>query len=147
MLRKDLLNYVQTKNELALYYHPETVHVVAKWVDDVITRGDRKVTEEFWRRMEERWKIKSWGIVTEEKPRVYCSKKIGMETDAAGKQTYYVTQEDDIKQWLVDTGVTGITRIVPPGGGGNCMDLSDSVIQLLWTQRLGVMLSRSNTMS
>ena len=98
---------MQARNELALYYHKDTGHVVAKWVDDVITRGDREVTEKFWKKMEERWKIKSWGIVTEDKPRVYCSKKIGMQTEESGKQTYYITQEDDIKQWLVDTGVTG----------------------------------------
>ena len=57
---KETLNYVQASNELALYYHKDTGHVVAKWVDDVITRGDREVTKKFWKKMEERWKIKSW---------------------------------------------------------------------------------------
>ena len=57
------------------------VNQIRSRVDDVITRGDREVTKKFWKKMEERWKIKSWGIVTEDKPRVYCSKKIGMHTD------------------------------------------------------------------
>ena len=55
--------YKQSKNELALYRHPETGHIVAKWVDDVITRGNRKLTDKFWNSMEKRWKLRSWGYV------------------------------------------------------------------------------------
>ena len=66
-----LLQYTQCENELSLYYNPKTGHIVAKWVDDLITRGSRAVQLEFWENLGNRFDIKSWGIVERNKPRVF----------------------------------------------------------------------------
>ena len=86
---------------------------MAKWVDDVITRGNRKHTDKFWSNMEKRWKMRSWGYVEPNSPRTYCSKKIEVEIKD-GVKWYSITQADDIKQWLTDMGVTGMRPVSTP---------------------------------
>ena len=108
-----LLRYTQCENELSLYYNPKTGHIVAKWVDDLITRGSRAVQLEFWENLGNRFDIKSWGIVERNEPRVFCNKEISVEiTD--GIKWYNISQEHDIRQWLVDQGMTAVIPVLTP---------------------------------
>ena len=101
-------------NEMAMYRDPTTGHIVAKWVDDIITRGSREATNQFWNNMEKRWTLKSWGYISPDSPRTFCSKKISVEKKPDGIRWYSITQEDDIRQWLVDMGVTGMRPVSTP---------------------------------
>ena len=86
---------------------------MAKWVDDLITRGTRQATDKFWSDMEKYWKLKSWGYVTETTPRVYCSKKITV-TMEDGVRWYSMSQADDIREWLLNIGVNGMIPVQSP---------------------------------
>ena len=101
-----MLKYTQADNELSIYYNQDTGHVVAKWVDDLITRGQKQEHEKFWANLSRRFNIKSWGYVEQEKPRVYCSKEISVEVKD-GVKWYSISQGNDIKQWLTDIGMAG----------------------------------------
>ena len=63
-----MLKYVPSQNELSLYYKPDTKHVVAKWVDDLIARGQGSTHEQFWSNLGKRFDIKSWGYVKPDQP-------------------------------------------------------------------------------
>ena len=83
---------VDGKNELSMYHNPKTGHTVAKWVDDLITRGPKAAQLEYWENLGKRFDIKSWGIVAVNKPRVFCNKEISMEIKD-GIKWYYITQD------------------------------------------------------
>ena len=71
-----MLKCEQCKTELSMYHNPKTGHTVAKWVDDIITRGPKAAQLEYWENLGKRFDIKSWGIVAINKPRVFCNKEI-----------------------------------------------------------------------
>ena len=96
-----------------MYHNPKTGHTVAKWVDDLITRGPKAAQLEYWENLGKRFDIKSWGIVAINKPRVFCNKEISMEIKD-GIKWYYITQEHDIRQWLVDQGMTAVIPVLTP---------------------------------
>ena len=106
-----LLKCTQCENELSLYYNPKTGHIVAKW--DLITRGSRAVQLEFWGNLSNRFDIKSWGIIETNKPRVFCNKEISVEIKD-GIKWYSISQEHDIRQWLVDQGMTAVIPVLTP---------------------------------
>jgi len=112
-LGQDMYEFQQSDNELSLYHHPELGVTVAKWVDDLITRGPKENTEKFWVGIEKRFNLKSRGYVTEKEPRVFCGKKISMEKKK-NKKWYSIDMTDDMKQWLKDMGVMGMRPVQTP---------------------------------
>ena len=76
---QELSTFIQARNELAMYTDPKSGLVVAKWADDIFVRGQRKASDKFWKAMEKRWELKSWGYVQENNSRIFCSKEITVE--------------------------------------------------------------------
>ena len=79
MLKVVDMKYQQSSNEMSLYRDPVTGHVVAKWVDDIITRGSRAATDKFWKNMESpalmRWLKAVWTILKFFKTMIFTSSR------------------------------------------------------------------------
>ena len=96
----EMLKYVQSQNELSLYWNPATGHTVAKWVDDLITRGQGPKHEKFWNNLQRRFESKSWGYVKPGCPRAFCNKEDRFEIKD-GVEWYSMSQANDIEQCLL----------------------------------------------
>ena len=98
---------------MALYQSKSTKLIIAKWVDDIVVRGNTAESEKFWTEMEKAWDLKGWGFVTADHPRTFCSKRISMEI-INGVKWYSIDQEEDIRQWITDMGIMGMRPVKSP---------------------------------
>ena len=80
---------------------------VATHVDDIITRGARAATVEFWTMVAARFPVKEWNIVEFDNPVTYCAKRIS-KIKKGGKVWYTMDQTRDIEVVMTDAGVTGV---------------------------------------
>ena len=101
------MEYEQCANEKALYIHPKEKTIVGTWMDDIIVRGKRRNSEEFWRQCGKRFEIRSWGFIEVDKPRTYTGMKICKER-RNGRVWYTIDQQDDIEDFLERYGKTGM---------------------------------------
>ena len=58
--------------------------------------------------------MKYWGVVTEDVPKMFCSKLIQKQVDDRGLSWYSVTQEADIRQFLIDEEMFGCKPVLAP---------------------------------
>ena len=68
---------------------------VATHVDDIITRGARAATVEFWTLVAARFPVKEWNIVEFDNPVTYCAKRIS-KIQKCGKVWYTMDQTREI---------------------------------------------------
>jgi hypothetical protein len=110
----NVAGFVVSKNDQALFTHPDTKLRIALHVDDLMTRGHRKHTEQFWNDILKVFPIKHWDIVTVGHPKIFCSKLIQMMIDEDGLQWYSMTQEADIQQFLIDENMFDCRPVLSP---------------------------------
>jgi hypothetical protein len=91
--------FVQSKNDVCMFRHPETRLKVLIHVDDNMSRGTRRHTQEFWSSLNEKFGLKSWAFVeTGEQHRFLGSNVFKDMMD--GKVVFGVHQNDDMDAFL-----------------------------------------------
>ena len=86
---------------------------VATHVDDIITRGARAATVDFWTVVAARFPVREWSIVEFDNPVNYCAKRI-RKIQKRGKVWYTMDQTRDIEVFLTDAGITGVRATTAP---------------------------------
>lgn len=98
--------YEKSENDPCLFTNPETKMRVAAHVDDLITRGSRRHTAEFWELVQAKFDVKGWGIVDYDNPEGY----IGYTIEKARKQGhvwYTMTMQKDVDTFVEEVGMQG----------------------------------------
>ena len=103
----EVLGFQVTENDQCLFVHPVTKMRVGTHVDDLLSRGRQKNTEQFWAAITKESGVKSWGVVTEDKPLSYLSMRIS-KSIKGNKVWYHLDQEDHIYQFLMDQNAMGL---------------------------------------
>ena len=96
-----------------MWYHPSGLRVGSQ-VDDCISRGNRKLHRWFWAEATKRFKIKQWGFVEVDQPPMFCTKLIQKCIDPAGVHWYIISQEADIRAWLIEQYVWSCRTVQAP---------------------------------
>ena len=108
------MGFDRSENDKAVFVQRKTKLRVGLHVDDAVTRGKKEDTERFWAAAARKFNVKYWGIVTENEPKMFCSKLIQKQVDDRGLSWYSVTQEADIRQFLIDEGMFGCKPVLAP---------------------------------
>ncbi len=96
-----------------IFFHPQTKLRTGAHVDDIIVRGQRQASKEFWQSVDRKLGVKSWRFVEEGQPQTFLSMRITCnKTD--GIRWYSIDQSEDIAQVLVDEDVTGTVPVTAP---------------------------------
>ena len=82
-------------------------------MDDIIARGQRKASNEFWQSVDRKFGVKSWGFVEDGQPQTFLSMRISCSRKE-GIRWYSIDQSEDIAQLLVDEDVTGTVPVTAP---------------------------------
>jgi hypothetical protein len=107
------VGFVQSLNDPCIFFHPKSKLRIGVHVDDIIVRGQRQASKEFWQSVDRKFGVKSWGFVEEGQPQTFLSMRIQCsKTD--GIRWYSIDQSEDIAQLLVDEEVTGTVPVTAP---------------------------------
>ena len=109
----DVLKYKQGSNDLCTFYHPKTHHRVVIHVDDLLTRGSVQATEEFYKALRERFKIKDPKYLTVDECIEFCGVRISME-HKDGQKWYKMDQEEEMEKLLDDEEFSGLAVVGAP---------------------------------
>ena len=66
------VGYTVCKNDRSVFVHPDTKHRVAKHVDDLFARGQKKHNDWFMDECSKRFPVKGWHRLTTENSVVWC---------------------------------------------------------------------------
>ena len=109
----ELMQFVRSENEIAMYRDQKTGLVAAKWVDDILVRGMKSCSTEFWSNCEKRFQLRSWGFVEEQSPRVYCGFNIEMSRQD-GVKWYSMDMAEDLKEYLESINMFAVRPVTTP---------------------------------
>ena len=107
------VGFVQSLNDPCIFFHPQTKLRIGVHVDDIIARGQRKASKEFWQSVDRKFGVKSWGFVEDGQPQTFLSMRISCSRKD-GIRWYSIDQSEDIAQLLVDEDVTGTVPVTAP---------------------------------
>ena len=111
---RDDLGYIQSDNDMCVFRHPVTKHRVGIHVDDVLSRGSRKVQEEFYRNLGGRFGLKPPRYVEVDNPVVFLSVRLSKVIDKDGVGWYRMDQTEDVRQFLEDEEFSNLRPVVAP---------------------------------
>ncbi len=94
------VGFVQSLNGPCIFFNPKTKLRIGVHVDNIIFRGQRQASKEFWQSVDRKFGVKSWGFVEEGQPQAFLSMRIKCTT-ADGTRWYSTDQSEDIAQLLV----------------------------------------------
>ena len=97
-----------------IFYNKHTGIRIALYVDDVITRGSEKETRALFKDIDEKYPMRSWGILSPDNPLIHQDLVLGFtitEEVIDGVKHRYMSQEKDVIQFLEDHDVI-ITKAV-----------------------------------
>ena len=106
-------SFEQGCNEPCVFKHPVTGLIVVLFVDDIITRGMPDVTNEFYERLNKRYPLRSWNILSVNNPLRHLGFTITEEL-VEGELHRYMSQADDVHKFLGDHGLEGIRNVNSP---------------------------------
>ena len=107
------VGFVQSLNDPCIFFHPKSKLRIGVHVDDIIVRGQRQASKEFWQSVDRKFGVKSWGFVEEGQPQTFLSMRIQC-SKTNGIRWYSIDQSEDIAQLLVDEEVTGTVPVTAP---------------------------------
>ena len=113
MFGEELMKFVRSENEIALYRDHKTGLVVAKWVDEIMMRGTTENGTNFWTSLGKRFKLRSWGFVEEGSPRIYCGFNIEMQIKDEVKW-YSMDMAEDLKEYLESIDMFAVRPVTTP---------------------------------
>ena len=105
--------FKQSKNDLCLFYNPDTKVRLGVHVDDIIARGSKRQTKLFWKKLDARFKLKEWDIVDYDNPLTYTGMTVG-KLRQGGKVWYTLDMAADIADFLADAGMSGSRTTTAP---------------------------------
>ena len=103
-------NFERGVNEPCIFYNKHTGMRIALYVDDVITRGSEKETRALFKAIDEKYPLRSWGILSPDNPLIHLGFTITEEV-IDGVKHRYMSQEKDVIQFLEDHDII-ITKAV-----------------------------------
>ena len=106
-------SFIQGGNEPCVFRHPVTGLLVVLFVDDIITRGMPEVTEEFYARLNSKYALRSWGILSVNNPLKHLGFTI-TEQLVNGELHRYMDQADDVRRFISDQGLELIRPVNSP---------------------------------
>ena len=98
------MGYRQCHNDPCLYVHPNG-HTLVTHVDDILCRGSVKDSEYFYERLAQRFQCKDPEYVTPNNNITFTGMDIGMEVDNNGAEWYTVSQERELREFLIGKGL------------------------------------------
>ena len=97
------MGYVQGVNEPCLFTHSNG-HVIVIHVDDLLTRGSQKISEEFFREMRVRFQCKEPEYLTPGSYLTFTGMDIGLEYEKS-ELIYTISQERELLEFLKGKGL------------------------------------------
>jgi hypothetical protein len=105
--------YVQGVNDPCCFYNPSTGMRIALFVDDIISRGMPTDTEDFYSKLNAKYALRSWDILSEGKPLKHLGFTISEET-IEGELYRYMSQGDDVRRFLSDHDIELTNTVSSP---------------------------------
>jgi hypothetical protein len=96
--------YVQGVNDPCCFYNPTTGMRIALFVDDIISRGMPVDTEDFYSKLNAKYALRSWDILSEGSLLKHLGFTISEET-VSGEVYRYMSQGDDVRRFLSDHNI------------------------------------------
>ena len=107
------MGYKQSKNDKSVYYNSTRQHRVVKHVDDMAVRGLPQNNLWFKKQCEKQYPIKGWHVLSATNPVKFCGTTY-YKKYVDGVPTYGLSQQDDIKAFLEESGFTGVRSVAEP---------------------------------
>ena len=98
------LGYIQGENEPCLFVHPETGLTMVIHVDDILCRGSQKDSDEFYRKLGERFQCKDPEFLTPGSYLTFTGMDIGLEYQNS-ELIYSISQERELLEFLEGKGL------------------------------------------
>jgi hypothetical protein len=105
--------YVQGSNEPCVFLHPDTKHKIVLYVDDILSRGSEQVTIEFYNKLMARFDCKDPTYLTDGETITFTGLDLSMNI-VEGYPRYQLSQERELREFLVDKGLEGERRRSSP---------------------------------
>ena len=105
--------FEQGCNEPCVFKHAVTGLTVVLFVDDIITRGMPRDTNEFYMKLNEKYSLRSWGVLSASNPLRHLGFTI-TEGLVDGELHRYMNQEDDVNRFMIDQGLELIKNVNSP---------------------------------
>ena len=86
---------------------------IALYVDDVITRGSEKETRATFKAIDEKYPLRSWGILSPDNPLIHLGFTLTEEV-IDGVKHRYMSQEKDVIQFLEDHDIMMTNAVTCP---------------------------------
>ena len=99
------MGYVAGKNEPCVFTHPVTGHTLTLFVDDILCRGSKQVSEDFYAKLAARFDVKAPHWLTEESSLIFTGLKVSQFSED-GIGYYSVDQGEDMIDFLEGKGLS-----------------------------------------
>jgi hypothetical protein len=96
--------YIQGANDPCCFINPVTGVKVALFVDDIISRGMPEETKAFYSKLNEKYALRSWSILSPENPLKHLGFDLTEEV-IEGETYRYMSQGDDVRRFLTDNSL------------------------------------------
>ena len=109
--------FKQGSNEPCVFKNKATGMVVACYVDDIIARGPRKATEDFYKELGNKelggFKMKQHVILEDEGKFVFLGFEMGVRMEG-GRKVYYMGQQSSMQEFLEEAGAKPVRGVHCP---------------------------------
>ena len=107
------LGYIQGENEPCLFTHPETGLTMVIHVDDILCRGSKKDSDEFYRLLANRFQCKDPEFLTPGSYLTFTGMDIGLEYNKS-ELIYSISQERELLEFLRNKGLDSEPHVASP---------------------------------
>ena len=99
--------FKQCKNDVCMFRHPVTRVKVLVWVDDNFARGVRRHTDVFWKKVDEKFGLKSFEYLETGVSRTFLGLNF-LKSRLDGEDVYCMDQNADVRALLMEHPVDGV---------------------------------------